>query len=372
MRALLLVLLLPALARAGCSVMRGEAEGKTVLILRNDVLEVRILPESGGILDSLIFRPTGEELLMPLTESRIEFSPLLPATTRRDGGGFQDWFWQTRQGGAGVNAGSLADYQILKSEPGEASVVLRGEMGIFDIVKRYRLRDGEAVLDCETTFINPTTEKASLDYWLHATLNPEVFLDAATGAGLATVPLKKDARMIREKKTEATGRREIVTALLNDNYSFFALAEPWLARVSPRSGTALLVLASRAEADLLASVWQFGGVSSLEMIFPPHKLAPGEQITFSCQWAVAAQAAPLLGVLPGIMVSKDALIAFRPSPAFTWRMSHDRGSVPALEAQQRRKLPLHGFSGEMEITRTDETRRVMVGSSAPPRYFSQP
>lgn len=112
MRALLLVLLLPVLARAGCSVMRGEAEGSTVLILRNDVLEARILPESGGILDSLIFRPTGEELLMPLTESHIEFSPLLSRS--RSGAMAADFRTGFGRRGRAARASTPVPWRIIK------------------------------------------------------------------------------------------------------------------------------------------------------------------------------------------------------------------------------------------------------------------
>lgn len=317
------------------------SEEDSGLVLENDLIKAVILPSSCARVASLVLKSTKEEFLTPLDESVTEISPLLPKSVRSNGAGFKDWIW-----GNVTPSGVPFTVKILTSTLEEVSVEFQGTLAVFDLRKVFRLKRNSAVLEQEITFTNPTTQKLTLDYWAHLIVNSNVFSSGPPNRSVLVAPIDAQPAFIRGKKTESFGSRSVFTAQIASSYHFFAPIEPWVAKVSPTSGTALVLqFAPFSAGDVLASVWQSDDASSLELIFPPSELAPQGSKTFQMNIAAAPRVDHLLGVARDFLVcsSKEevGVLPLTDVSATEWQLPQRTGGMVKLSAPKLRALTFH-------------------------------
>lgn len=293
-----LTFLLPfAFALWGSVVARGDCHltkckttpGECKIILENERLRCIVDLHSSGRMESLFLKETGEEFLVPLKETVDNYSPLVPPFVRSNNGGIKDLLWKQT-----VSKRSPFTAEIKEETAERITLIINGELGLFDLVRTVSLEKDSSIIRQEITITNRSSSNEDLSYWIHALLNPAVFQDPATGEGVMTLP-SAGSQVIRSKKTEAIP--EGITTLRLRNYGFYALTEGWCGRIAPQSGSCLLVEFRKQtiEPDGMISAWDAPGSTSLEVLLATRSLAPGE----GAQFDFAIAAVPKVGFIAG-------------------------------------------------------------------------
>lgn len=375
---LVLFLHVPGLYSACRITETGGGQGVAGIVLENDFVRATILPSSCARVSSLILKSTNEEFFAPLEESVVEISPLLPRSVRSNGAGFKDWIW-----GSTTSSGTAFTYRILASGADEVCVELIGTLAVFDVKKVFRLRQDSAILTQEITISNPTNRKLTLDYWAHLMVNPKVFNSDRPTKGVVVAALDANPAIVRGKKTEAFGERGVFTSTFSASYHFIALIEPWVAKISPVSKSALMLKVSLFDpSELLASVWQSEAASSLEVIFPPLELAQHEGKTFTLDLAVAPRVGNLLGVVGNFLICAPeddvGLMPLSKVPETKWQLpmgakTTDVQAVPPLEPLKFHPLgPRQSFlAGEVSLGQGVHRIRGLFSPDTNHRPFSE-
>lgn len=304
-------------------------------VIENDVLRLEVDAAAGGRIASWQLKETGEELLVPYRQRRDQISPLLPEQVTSNNGGWKDLAWRK----------SLPEsnpMKLLRKQSGdEALLVLEGEYLGLRLTRQFRVSEGSAAIHLDVTLENVGKAAASLDYWSHAMLNPEVFL--SDGAGVVEFQADGKTQFLRDKKTEAIAHVGLTRVVVHEGYYFLAPTGGWLARLAPKSHTALLVgLTPTVPEGMLLSVWQSPHAASLEMIFPPAVLAPGKSVTYPMILAaVPAVERPLAWLGGALVYREDGIVKAR--------------------ALDRSGLGVLGLPGGVDISLTSQAP-VTVGS----------
>ncbi len=319
------------------------AQGITSIVLENDFIRASVLPSSCARLSSLILKSTKEEFFTPLEESTTEISPLLPRSVRSNGAGFKDWIW-----GSTTPSGTPFVSRILASGPDEVCVELTGTLAVFDVKKVFRLRQDSAILAQEITISNPTDQRLDLDYWAHLMVNPKIFSSGQPTKSVVVAALDTNPTILRGKKTETFGERGVFTGTVGSSYHFIAPIEPWVAKVSSISKSALVLrFGPFVPGKVLASVWQSEAASSLEVIFPSKELAPQEGKTFSLDLAIAPRVGELLGVVGDFLIcvpeDKVGLLPLTNVPETKWQLPSRDKTMDVLSVPRLESLTFHPF-----------------------------
>lgn len=365
---------------ANCHISEtATAQGRAGIVLENDLIRAVILPSSCARVASFVLKSTDEEFLTPLDEAVTEISPLLPKSVRSNGAGFKDWIW-----GNITPSGVVFSVKILTSTPDEVCVEFQGTLAVFDLRKVFRLKRNSTVLEQEITFTNPTTQKLNLDYWAHLIVNSKVFSSGPPARSVLVAAIDAQPAFIRGKKTESFGSRDVVTAQIASSYHFFAPIEPWVAKLSPTSGTAIVLQFSPCSAgDVLASVWQSGEASSLELIFPQSELAPQESKTFQVNIAAAPQVAHLLGVAENFLVcARQAEIGILPLidvSATEWQLPPKARESVSLPVPKIGALTFYSLglatdflAGELSLTQNSQVTKHLFSPGVTQQSLSEP
>lgn len=257
-------------------------------LLENELLAVRVKPESSGRITSIVFKRTGEELLAPLEEKVFRISPLVPEHVDSNNAGYKDLIW-----GRYVYPRLPFTATVINEGPEAAILSVRGQIGPIQIVRTITLLSGSAVVDQAIKATNVTKAPQEWNYWAHLLLNPAVF--TAQGRSTAIFHTLGQGDAILTKVTERFAKPGIKEADLKGSYLFASPAAPWLARIAPGSKTGLMMKPTQFSPGdgTLFSLWQSEGANSLEIILPTQKLAPEKSAEFGIDLAVVPDAAGL-------------------------------------------------------------------------------
>ena len=247
---------LAAQGQGACTLSRGTGKGGTTcLALENEFLKMALVPESGGACQSLIYKRTGKELVLP----GREFEAMLFKEFVR--GYLHEW------------AGKEYDYRVLEQTPARIAAQLwrRGESGALrwtTFTKTIIIEAGKSLVQIDYHFSN------QVDSMIPIRVPLRFHHAAATQGEPATYYVPREPGVQEKVYTPDEGSDEI--------WAYDATAG-WLAAIGSQSHTGFAFDIGRGYQYLMCLYCWLGAdrFATAEWMFRTLEVEPGKSLSYT-------------------------------------------------------------------------------------------
>ena len=274
--AVLLACVTLAPAWAECTMREETIEGVTFLVMENDLIVARVLPEMGGALSDLQLKGAGP-LLAPgrITREQV-IRPIPIYRDKRNCWGLTDWFYP-----GGAYSTEAWQASVVENTAATCAVQVRHRM----ITRTMRIRDGSSAVEVTVQITNTGDQALGKSYWLHAMYQLGGAADLTGGTQRLFVPIAATTQR-RRTLAEVSANPALLADAPTGSWSrFLAPAQRWMALVdsSQHLGAATVLSADDFSDQVVFYSWagQADGTPAIsqEMVLAPSSLAPGASAT---------------------------------------------------------------------------------------------
>ncbi|MFH0796928.1 MAG: hypothetical protein V2A65_07725 [Candidatus Omnitrophota bacterium] len=277
---ILVLSLLVNYARADCRISKGKEDRWEAIVLENDYIRVKVLPESNGRIAEYILKGAGGErkFFPKMVFKTFEIMPDVETILETNFSGLEDWIWEV-----GLTKQYLK-YQskILEKSKEKSSVELSLAGSEYRIIKTVSIFKDSSEVAIQVKLVNRTSEKKIGSYWPHTCIALDGVIDNDNTR--IYVPMNPSTNLERRKglylqkiEQETVYSRKVSDRGKDNGSDFFAPAQEWWAMVKDNLVLGMLVPLSETDRDGMYYSWSGPAGLSMELIYNSYEFLPGQE-----------------------------------------------------------------------------------------------